>query len=135
MRASRPVRSRWQRRLAAGLALVLVAGCGGSASTGAPPAGWGGTTAAPDTTPVASQGGGTGAAEGTPLPGGPAIATPAEAPTVIEVAHETVLSESVTPAGATFDIEGATLTVPAGAVAADTTIEVVRVDVPLGQNP
>jgi hypothetical protein len=69
------------------------------------------------------------------LPGGPAIATPAEAPTVIEGEHETVLSESVTPAGATFDVEGATLTVPEGAVADDTTIEVVRVDVPLGQNP
>ena len=68
-------------------------------------------------------------------PGEPAIATPVDGPTVIDVAHEVVVSEIVPPAGTTLTTDGATLLVPPGAVAADTRSRSPALDAPFRQNP
>ena len=75
------------------------------------------------------------AAEITPLPGGPAIATPADGPTVIDVPHEVVVSQAIPADGATLAAEGVDVVVPRGRRADDTKVEITRLDAPFQQNP
>ena len=124
MHMPRAARTRPSRLVAVALAIGVISGCGGGIT--GPSAG--GTSGA--TTPA-----GTPATRATASAAGPAIATPVDAPTVIDVPHEVVASETVSAAGATITAEGATLVVPAGAVAADTKVEVTRLDAPFQQNP
>ena len=121
MHASWSVHSGPARLLAITLALVTIGACGSGSATTAPATGSTPTQGAIPT--------------GTPAPGDATVATPAEAPTVIDVPHEVVVSEVVTPDGATFATEGATLVIPPGAVSAGTSVEITRVDVPFAQNP
>ncbi len=118
------------RLVAAWLVVALVSGCGGSGASpasGGPSPGAAGpaTPAAAAATPAAA----------TPLPGGPAVATPVDGPTVIDVPHAVVATQSVAAQGATLTSDGVTLVVPAGAVAAATTVEITRLDAPFQQNP
>ena len=119
-----PTRS--SRLLAVGLVVVLAAGCGGTTASPAT----GAATAAPAQTAVASE-----AAEITPLPGGPAIATPANGPTVIDVPSEVVVSQAIPADGATLAAEGVSVVVPAGAAADGATVRITRLDAPFQQNP
>jgi len=99
------------------LAMLVAAGCGGGATPGA-----GGSP-----TPLsAATAGPTGA---------PPVDTPVDAATVIDVPHEVVASELVSSAGATLAVDGATVFVPPGAVAVDTTVEITRLDAPFQMNP
>jgi hypothetical protein len=119
-----PTRS--SRFLAVGLVVVLAAGCGGTTASPAT----GAATAAPAQSAVASE-----AAEITPLPGGPAIATPADGPTVIDVPNEVVVSQAIPADGATLAAEGVSVVVPAGAAADGATVQITRLDAPFQQNP
>ncbi|HYO43013.1 MAG TPA: transglutaminase domain-containing protein [Candidatus Limnocylindrales bacterium] len=114
------------RLLATGLVVVLVAGCGGTTASPAT----GQAAPAPTQAAAASE-----AAEVTPLPGGPAIATPADGPTVIDVPSEVVVSQAIPADGATLVAEGLSVVVPAGAAADGTTVQVTRLDAPFQQNP
>ncbi len=114
------------RLLAGALVAALIAGCGGGTTGTSPDASVG--------TSLAGQGATLPATTATP-PGAPAIATPVDAPTEIDVAHEVVVSEMVSPAGTTLTTDGAALLVPPGAVAADTRIEITRLDAPFRQSP
>lgn len=122
MHASRPTHSPSTRLLAITLALATIGGCGGGSTSSAPAA----TGSAPTAGATATQ---------TAIPADATVATPAEAPTVIDVPHEVVVSEVVTPDGAMFETEGAALRIPPGAVSVGTSVEITRVDVPFAQNP
>jgi hypothetical protein len=123
MHTSLAARTRPSRFLVVAITITLVTGCGGTA-TGPGTGGTPGETA-PAGTPASA----------TSLPGGPAIATPVDASTVIDVPKEVVLAQAVSPAGATLTADGATLVVPNGAVAGDTNVEITRLDAPFQQNP
>jgi hypothetical protein len=123
MDASRMARIRPYRLVVAALVVVLVAGCGGT-STNASPGTGGGSPAAP------GESAGT-----TPPPVGPAIATPADGPTLIDVPHEVMVSEVVSAAGATLAGDGIEIIVPPGAAADATRVEITRLDAPFQQNP
>jgi hypothetical protein len=119
---------RSSRLLVGALVVAIVASCGGGSAgsgAGSSPA----ISSGAATTPATPQ-------ATTAVPSGePAIATPVDGPTVIDVAHEVVVSELVPPTGTTLTADGATLLVPPGAVASDTKVEITRLDAPYRQNP
>ena len=116
-------RIEWRSTVTAVLAAgVLVAACGGASAdptNGSPLA----EQPAASEMPADSVGSGS------------VSTTPMNAPTVIDVPSTVVASQMVSEPGATIVVDEMSLSIPAGALVAETTVDIVRLDAPFQMNP
>ncbi len=115
------------------LAVVLVAGCGGTAPTAAPA-----SPGAP--TPIASAAPSGSSAAATTAPAAtaaapPIVALPVDGPTVIDVPATVAGRATIAPSGGTLEASGVVVSVPPGAVPAATDLVVTRLDAPFNMSP